>query len=202
MKISALRVKQLLFYINLMSAFAIYSHKSCIEHLIPGHIEQPGRVIAILKKLTTYFSDKSIFREASLITNDEILGFHTLKHLALFEGKCTRSETLFSENQEKKYIGIDGDTTIMWKTREAALRAAGALKSAIDDIFNAESTPIQTAFCVVRPPGHHAERDRACGFCFLNNVGIAARYAQSKYNVKRVAVVDFDVHHGNGTSDK
>lgn len=182
--------------------FAIYSHKACVNHLIPGHVEQPGRVLAILKKVNDHFHS-SIFRDASLISNKEILGFHTVKHLQQFEEKCTKSEKRFSEKQEKKYIQIDGDTTVMWKTREAAYRAAGALKSAIDDIYDPQPSKdaIQTAFCLVRPPGHHAERDRACGFCFLNNVGIGARYAQLKYNVERVAVVDFDVHHGNGTEE-
>ena len=93
---------------------------------------------------------------------------------------------------------IDPDTTMNVHTWDAALRAAGAALAATDAVMAGE---IQNAFCAVRPPGHHACRGKAMGFCFFNNVAIAARYALERHGLKRVAVVDFDVHHGNGTED-
>ena len=93
---------------------------------------------------------------------------------------------------------VDPDTSINVSTWDAALRAAGAALAATDAVLGGEMT---TAFCAVRPPGHHACRDKAMGFCFFNNVAIAAKYALERHGLKRVAIVDFDVHHGNGTED-
>lgn len=93
---------------------------------------------------------------------------------------------------------IDTDTTMNVHTWDAAMRAAGAAVAATDAVIAGE---IENAFCAVRPPGHHACRDKAMGFCFFNNIAIAARHALERHGLKRVAVVDFDVHHGNGTED-
>jgi acetoin utilization deacetylase AcuC-like enzyme len=93
------------------------------------------------------------------------------------------------------YVAIDGDTVMSPASGEAALRAAGALTAAVDAVIGGEA---QTAFCAVRPPGHHAEPTRGMGFCFFNNVAIAARHARAA-GLQRVGIVDFDVHHGNGT---
>eukprot|EP01036_Dinobryon_divergens_P040464 gene40464-53502_t len=96
------------------------------------------------------------------------------------------------------YAQIDTDTSINAHTWKASLRAAGAALAATDAVMAGE---VENAFCSVRPPGHHACRDKAMGFCFFNNVAVAAKYALQRYNLQRVAVVDFDVHHGNGTED-
>jgi acetoin utilization deacetylase AcuC-like enzyme len=94
------------------------------------------------------------------------------------------------------YVLLDGDTTASPGSGEAALRAAGALIAAIDAVINGEAA---NAFCAVRPPGHHAESDQAMGFCLFNNVAIGAAHARQAHGLERVAVIDFDVHHGNGT---
>jgi acetoin utilization deacetylase AcuC-like enzyme len=93
---------------------------------------------------------------------------------------------------------VDPDTSLNIHTWDAALRAAGAALAATDAVMAGD---LDNAFCAVRPPGHHACRDRAMGFCFFNNVAIAAKYALERHGLKRVAIVDFDVHHGNGTED-
>jgi acetoin utilization deacetylase AcuC-like enzyme len=96
------------------------------------------------------------------------------------------------------YAHLDADTAINAHTWQAALRSAGAALAATDAVIAGE---LENAFCAVRPPGHHALRNRAMGFCFFNNVAVAAKYAVERHGLKRVAVVDFDVHHGNGTED-
>jgi len=97
-----------------------------------------------------------------------------------------------------EYLPIDPDTSINIHTWTAALHAAGAAIDAVDAVLAGE---FKTAFCAVRPPGHHATHNQSMGFCFFNNVAIAAKYALERHNLKRVAIVDFDVHHGNGTED-
>ena len=94
------------------------------------------------------------------------------------------------------YVMFDGDTIASLGTREAALRAAGAVIAAVDAVMARQA---KNAFCAVRPPGHHAEPDRAMGFCLFNNVAIGAKHATKKHGLKRVAMIDFDVHHGNGS---
>jgi acetoin utilization deacetylase AcuC-like enzyme len=96
------------------------------------------------------------------------------------------------------YSALDPDTAINTCTWDAALRAAGAALEATDAVISGE---LENAFCAVRPPGHHACRDKAMGFCFFNNVAIAAKYAVERHGLQRVAIVDFDVHHGNGTEN-
>lgn len=121
---------------------------------------------------------------------------------------------MFTEANEKRdadetvFVNIDSDTVIMHGTEEAVYRAAGAAVQAVDDLFastaaaeDAPSSPVDVAFCCVRPPGHHAEPSRSMGFCFANNTVIAAEHARIKYGVERVAILDFDVHHGNGTNE-
>lgn len=182
----------------------IYYHPFCELHDIPDHPEQPNRVTYILNKLKASF-DSSIFKESTLIKDEFILLFHTNKLLSLFVGIARQCETLRANNKYA-YKKIDSDTVLMWHTREAAYAAAGAVINAIDDIFsyqelNPNSNQLLTAFCCVRPPGHHAERGNAMGFCFLNNIGIGAKYVKSKYGLKKIAILDFDVHHGNGSEE-
>ena len=184
----------------------IYHHPKCHDHCIPDHPEQPDRVTAILDALKRELPE-DCFRLATEASEEQLLLFHSQKHVGRFMKLCDRADA--AKNllpKSKRYISIDSDTVVMHATRQAALLAAGSICNAIDDIFNSKEgtsviSPIDTAFCCVRPPGHHAETDKACGFCFLNNAGIGARYAQARYGMQRVAVLDFDVHHGNGTEE-
>ena len=176
----------------------IYWHEACYEHSIENHPEQPDRVATILATLRENFPE-SCFQEAPLVLDEQILLFHTLQHLSMFKRLCDKAE----KGPPNEFCSIDSDTTVMAKTRQAAYRAAGSIVAAVDSVYSADpNVPnARTAFCCVRPPGHHAERNKACGFCFLSNAAIGARYAQDKYGIKKVAVIDFDVHHGNGTEE-
>ena len=107
-------------------------------------------------------------------------------------------DTLNAEAVRSGHAVIDADTAMSAGSAEAALRAAGALCLAVDQVMSGK---VHNAFCAVRPPGHHAERDRAMGFCLFNNVAVAAYHAREAYGIKRIAIVDFDVHHGNGTQN-
>src|SRR5690606_6090420 len=118
----------------------------------------------------------------------EILRVHSAAHL----------DYLKKLSPASGYAAIDGDTTMNPHTLQAAFEAAGAGIAAVDAVMAGTTT---TAFCNVRPPGHHAESGRAMGFCFFNNVAIAAAHALEQYGLQRVAIVDFDVHHGNGTEE-
>ena len=182
-------------------SIAFYWHPDCERHCMsPSHPEQPARVTAILEQLREeYHSDH--FRIAPKVTDEQILLFHTNKHLETFKRFCNAAEN--GKEMRKRFIPYDSDTVVMPNTRDAAYRAAGAVIAAVDAIYlpDDDSRKVRTAFCPVRPPGHHAEPNKVCGFCFLANAGIAARYAQTKYNVEKVAVLDFDVHHGNGTEE-
>jgi acetoin utilization deacetylase AcuC-like enzyme len=111
---------------------------------------------------------------------------------------CAMLETLPREALENGYAQIDADTYISAGSPEAALCAAGAVIAAVDSVLSGE---IQNAFCAVRPPGHHAERGRAMGFCLFNNIAVGALHARAAHGLKRIAVLDFDVHHGNGSQD-
>src|SRR6185503_16927047 len=136
-------------------------------------------------------------REAPLASTETLELAHDRMHVAGIRG-------LADELREQEDAGgldhlhIDPDTALNRHTWSAALRAAGAAMAATDAVMAGE---LENAFCAVRPPGHHACRSRAMGFCFFNNVAVAARYALERHGLQRVAVVDFDVHHGNGTED-
>jgi acetoin utilization deacetylase AcuC-like enzyme len=105
---------------------------------------------------------------------------------------------LFDARPGEGLIWVGGDTAMGKHTLRAALRAAGAAAMGVDLVMSGEASKV---FCGIRPPGHHAERDKAMGFCFFNNIAIAAQHALTRYGLRRVAIVDFDVHHGNGTED-
>jgi len=164
-----------------------YSHDACIAHDPgPHHPEQPARLRAVLDALDDAAFAGLDRREAPLADIACIERVHDSGYVAA---------TLASEPAEGR-IHLDPDTAMSTGSAEAALRAAGALCAAVDAVVAGEG---KNAFCAVRPPGHHAEQDRAMGFCLFNNVAIGARHAQSAHGLGRVAVVDFDVHHGNGT---
>ena len=170
---------------------AIIFHPVCTLHDIPQHPECPGRIQSILTALQKEYP-KNIFFEAPLVTDEQILNFHTKSHLVKFLNSCNAVKS------GNEFENIDGDTVVMKHTKEAAYRAAGAMIAAIDKVFQNE---VNSVFCAVRPPGHHATRSTMMGFCFINNVGIGAQYARQKYGINKVAVLDFDVHHGNGTEE-
>jgi acetoin utilization deacetylase AcuC-like enzyme len=166
----------------------IYTHASALQHVTPeGHPERVDRMKAIMQVLkSSYFKGAAIL-EAPQGRVEDILRAHTEDHVLRLKGMAP---------EEFEYL--DSDTVMSAGTLEAALRAVGAATAAVDAVFEGDAA---NAFCAMRPPGHHAERGRAMGFCFFNQAAIAALYAREKYGAERVAVVDFDVHHGNGTQD-
>jgi acetoin utilization deacetylase AcuC-like enzyme len=164
-----------------MSRFRVFYHNACVLHSISGHPERPDRVTKILAALRKEFSsDDSVFVEAPLCSDEHILMYHTNELLEYLREKCDQAE------KSNSYQRIDGDTTIMKYSREAIYRAAGSIVAAVDGVLAGN---FKSAFCCVRPPGHHAERHRSMGFCFVNNAAIGAKYAQQKYGITKVAVL-------------
>lgn len=180
-------------WIRLM-ATALFTHPAFVEHDTGfGHPERADRMRAIDKVLAHESYAALIRREAPLREDAEenILLAHPQSHLDAMRGAATVVKS-------RKNLHIDGDTVMSPGTWEAAMRAIGAGLDAVDEVMSGRA---QNAFCQVRPPGHHAESDRAMGFCFFSNAAITALYARKRHGAERVAVVDFDVHHGNGTQD-
>ncbi len=155
------------------------------------HPERPDRMRAIDKALSSESFAPLERREAPLREDDK--GYITLAH-----GSQHLADITAAVENVDGHRYIDGDTVASPGTWEAARRAVGAGLDAVDLVMTGKAT---NAFCQVRPPGHHAESHRAMGFCFFNNVAIAAHYARAKHGAERIAVVDFDVHHGNGTQE-
>ena len=182
-----------------MNATGYFTHKDCWKHEMgAGHPECPERLDAIEDwLLATGVKDALDCREAIMAPIGDIELAHDRMMVAGIRGLGLQ----LAEDMKAggpSHAQIDPDTTMNVHTWNAALRAAGAALAATDAVMAGE---IENAFCAVRPPGHHAMRGKAMGFCFFNNVAIAARYALERHRLKRVAVVDFDVHHGNGTED-
>lgn len=157
--------------------------------MAPGHPESPQRLRSIEAELQRQgMWDQLEIVDAPSAAREQLLSVHSADHVdRIFENAPT--EGLYS---------IDPDTAMNPHTLAAALHAAGAAVCAVDTLLEGRA---QSAFCGVRPPGHHAERDRVMGFCFFNNVAIGAMHALLKHGLTRVAILDFDVHHGNGTQD-
>ena len=177
----------------------LFSHRDCRKHEMgAGHPECPQRLDAIDDRLLiSGVGDALLRREAPLAALTDIELAHTRQHVDTLRGM---SERLRDEIEAggPTHAQVDPDTSLNASTWDAALRAAGAALAATDAVIAGE---MENAFCAVRPPGHHACHDHAMGFCFFNNVAIAAKYALERHGLKRVAIVDFDVHHGNGTED-
>ncbi|MEO8525434.1 MAG: histone deacetylase family protein, partial [Caldimonas sp.] len=173
---------------------AFYSHPDCRGHdMGAGHPECPQRLDAIDDFLiATGLDDALDRREAPVVSMDDLGRAHESR----FVGELR--EVLEQTAAEGRPRAIDADTIATPGTWAAAVRAAGAAVAATDAVIDGT---IENAFCSVRPPGHHATRDQAMGFCFFNNVAVAARHALDVRGLERVAIVDFDVHHGNGTED-
>lgn len=182
-----------------MTKTGYFTHPDCRRHEMgPGHPECPERLDAIEDRLLAsgvgIGLDRRLAPEAPV---SDIELAHTRLHVAAMRGLRQELKESIAAGGPP-YSQIDPDTAMNEHTWAAALRAAGAVLAATDAVMSGD---LENAFCAVRPPGHHACRDKAMGFCFFNNVAIGAKYALERHRVKRVAVVDFDVHHGNGTED-
>ena len=165
----------------------LISHGACLDHLTPvGHPESPARLRAVLDALSDPRFDALEREEAPRATVEDIARVHPRAHV----------EYLLANMPAKGVAHIDADTAISPGSGEAALRAAGAVCRAVDAVVSGQA---QNAFCAARPPGHHAEPQTPMGFCLFNNVAVGALYAREKYGLQKAAVIDFDVHHGNGT---
>lgn len=165
----------------------LLTHEACLQH-DPGrrHPESPARLRAVLAALAASEFSSLERREAPRADLDTIRRVHPRDFAA----------RLLAAVPQQGYAAIDADTVLSPDSGEAALRAAGAAIAAVDAVMRGEA---RNAFCAIRPPGHHAEPLRPMGFCLFNNVAIAAQHARAAHGLKRVAVIDFDVHHGNGT---
>ncbi len=166
---------------------ALYTHPACLGHNVPeGHPERPARLKAVLQALEGDDFAPLVRREAPLAGVDDLALVHPRPYI----------EAVLTCFPESGFYSFDPDTLASPGTREAALRAVGAVVAAVDAVMTGEAG---NAFCAVRPPGHHAEPERVMGFCFFNAVAIGDCHARHAHAIGRVAVVDFDVHHGNGT---
>jgi len=165
----------------------LYTHPACLAH-DPGrhHPESPARLRAVLAALEEREFAGLERREAPEAAREDLFRVHPRRHV----------EGVLGAVPQTGHVGIDADTVLSPASGEAALRAAGAVVAAVDAVVRREA---DNAFCAVRPPGHHAEPRRAMGFCLFNNAAIGALRAREVHGLARVAVVDFDVHHGNGT---
>lgn len=165
----------------------LYTHAACLEHDPgPGHPESSARLSAILAALKAPQFAALQWREAPTATVEQLARIHTPAHI----------ERTLSRIPRNGYQAIDGDTVVSPQSGAAALRAAGAVCAAVDAVLQGEAN---SAFCAIRPPGHHAEPNQAMGFCLFNNIAIGAAHARAVHGMERVAAIDFDVHHGNGT---
>jgi len=165
----------------------LYTHRACLDH-DPGrhHPESPARLRAVLAALDDPEFARLERREAPEADREDLLRVHSPRHV----------ESILGAVPKTGHVGIDADTVLSPASGEAALRAAGAVVAAVDAVVAREG---DNAFCAVRPPGHHAEPLQAMGFCLFNNAAIGALRARQVHGLARVAVIDFDVHHGNGT---
>jgi acetoin utilization deacetylase AcuC-like enzyme len=165
----------------------LYTHEACLAH-DPGsyHPESPARLRAVLEGLESAAFAALELRKAPRAELEDLVRAHSARFV----------EAILAAIPTAGHAAVDADTIVSPGSGEAALRAAGAVCAAVDAVLAGEAA---NAFCAVRPPGHHAERERAMGFCLFNNVAIGAARARAVHGVERVAAIDFDVHHGNGT---
>ncbi len=167
----------------------LYTHPIYLEHLTPaGHPERPDRLRAIQRVLDDPAFSALDRVEAPMGDEEAILYAHPQAHL----------DRVRDAIPEAGLAAMDADTTVSPKSWQAALTAIGAANAAVDDVFEGRADNV---FVAARPPGHHAEKATAMGFCLFNNAAIAARHAQRRHGAERVAIIDWDVHHGNGTQD-
>ena len=169
-----------------MKKTALVTHEECLQHLTPpGHPEQVARLEYILEAL----KDVNLLRvSAPMAADDDILRIHPREHINYLQDSVP----------ETGFKSLDGDTHISSGSLIAAYRAAGGVLRAVDLVLSGEA---KNAFAAVRPPGHHAETISAMGFCLFGNIALGVKHALDFHGLKKVAVIDFDVHHGNGTQE-
>ena len=165
---------------------ALISHPDCFDHVTPpGHPEQVARLDAVLSAL----EGLDLYRiDAPMAAEDDLLRAHPRSHV----------EAIRAAAPDEGWVSLDADTHMSRGSLAAAYRCAGGAVRAVDEVIQGAA---RNAFVAMRPPGHHAEKETPMGFCFFGNVAIAAKHALDHHGLKRVAIVDFDVHHGNGTQD-
>jgi|TARA_Y100000389_G_scaffold34257_1_gene29124 acetoin utilization deacetylase AcuC-like enzyme len=154
----------------------------------PGHPEQIARVSVIIENFKKLNNKHILWKKPSPISENIIKDTHDIDYINLVKNSFPN----------KGFSSLDGDTIISPGSKEATFDAAGSIITAIDGVQNKE---FKNAFCSVRPPGHHCNQNKAAGFCILNNIAIGAQYLLNKYKYNKIAIIDFDVHHGNGTQD-
>jgi acetoin utilization deacetylase AcuC-like enzyme len=162
-------------------------HEAHLEHDVPGHPERPARVLALEAEMGRHRWFGCDIREASAATREQLCAVHPSHHVSFIDELSARGGGM-----------IDMDTAAEPGTYEAARRAAGAAVALVDALLGGQA---RAGVCGTRPPGHHAETARAMGFCFFNNAAVAARRARDAHGIERVLVLDWDVHHGNGTEE-
>ena len=167
----------------------IFTADSSTQHDTgPGHPECPERIPSIINGLKRIQSKNLIWKDVGSFDEKYIKLTHSEKYLEKINQSFPKEGLNF----------LDGDTIVSKGSKKAAYDAVSSIINAIDAVMNKE---FNNAFCVVRPPGHHAEKEQAMGFCIFNNVAVGATYLLEKYKLNKVAIIDFDVHHGNGTQD-
>ena len=167
----------------------LISHPACLDHLTPmGHPERPDRLRAIEQALEDERFQTLAREQAPRAPLETVALVHPMDYI----------EAIADASPSEGMVRLDADTSMSPGSYEAALRAAGGGMLAVDEVMAGKAA---NAFVATRPPGHHTETARPMGFCLFNNAAIAARYAQKKYGAERAAIVDFDVHHGNGSQD-
>ena len=170
----------------------VFTHNDCLKKFNgQNHPERKERLNSVIDSLKSITEFKIDFKEAPLAKMNEITLVHPKAHI----------EKIFSNIPKEGLLGVEqepyADTVLCPNSKNAILRSCGAGIAAVDELMLNN----ERIFCAVRPPGHHAETLRANGFCFINNIAVAAKYLQKKYKIKKVAIIDFDVHHGNGTQE-
>jgi acetoin utilization deacetylase AcuC-like enzyme len=167
----------------------LISHPACLEHLVPpGHPERPDRLRAVEQALEVEKFQSLARAQAPMAPLETIALCHPMDYIV----------ELRDASPKEGMVQLDADTSMSPGSFEAALRAVGGATLAVDEVLSKKAA---NAFVATRPPGHHAETARPMGFCFFDNVGIAARHAQKQHGIARVAIIDFDVHHGNGSQE-
>ena len=153
-----------------------------------GHPEKIDRVTAVIDNFKKLDNKKLIWKKPNKFENSFLIKTHTSNYI----------DQVNKSFPKKGYNFLDGDTIVSPGSKDASKDAVGSIITAIDGVQNKE---FKNAFCAVRPPGHHAEKEKAMGFCIFNNVAVGANYLIEKYKYNKIAIIDFDVHHGNGTQD-
>ncbi len=167
----------------------LLSHPACLNHLMPmGHPERPDRLRAIERVLEQEKFQSLASEQAPMAALETVALAHPMDYV----------EQVREASPKEGMVRLDADTTMSPGSFEAALRGAGGAVQAVNEVMTGKAA---NAFVAVRPPGHHAETATPMGFCLFNNAAIAARHAQKKHGAERVAIIDFDVHHGNGSQD-